>query len=233
MYLTEQEIIESQEQSLYLLENQIVSKNIQIKDIAEFIPGFVHINNLEDISIEFVNNSLENFFDRSSDEIVALKENFFLEICHSSVFESLFPNLSKFYENGDEKKVMGFFQRLRRNKEAEFQDLIGFTKISKKLNCFISIENPIGIFDKMAVKMNKLVDDNEFLRKNFRKFASLTKREIEILKLIGNGTARNDIADLLFISKHTLDNHRKNIREKLQIKNSAELYRYIYAFDLI
>lgn len=51
----------------------------------------------------------------------------------------------------------------------------------------------------------------------------LTKRETEILKLIANGTTTPNIAELLFLSKFTVENHRKNILQKLKAKNVAEL----------
>ncbi len=53
--------------------------------------------------------------------------------------------------------------------------------------------------------------------------AKLTKRETEILKLIANGTTTPHIAELLFLSKFTVENHRKNILQKLKAKNVAEL----------
>ena len=233
MYLTEQNIVENQQQNLLLLENQMVKQKFGFEEIGEFIPGLFHVNDLDDVSVKYMNNTGEEYFNKSSNEIVDLKEDFLIEICHTSVFEELIPQLSKFYKMDDDKKVMGFYQRLRRNQSSEFHNLLGFTKISKRLNCFVSIENPVSIFGEMAQRLNRLLDDNEFLRKNFRKFASLTKQEIEIIKQIGIGNSRSLIAEMLHISKHTLDNHRKNIRQKLEIKSTAELFHYIHAFDLL
>lgn len=51
----------------------------------------------------------------------------------------------------------------------------------------------------------------------------LTAREKEILKLIATGTTTLQIAKTLFLSKFTVENHRKNILQKLQVKNVAEL----------
>ncbi|MFT6846080.1 MAG: DNA-binding CsgD family transcriptional regulator [Flavobacteriales bacterium] len=51
----------------------------------------------------------------------------------------------------------------------------------------------------------------------------LTKRELEIIKLISNGLQSDDIADRLNISRHTVKTHRKNLLRKLNAKNSAEL----------
>ena len=55
---------------------------------------------------------------------------------------------------------------------------------------------------------------------------SLTTREIVILKLLAEGKSSKEMADLLFISIPTVNRHRFNIRQKLQIKNNADLIKY-------
>jgi DNA-binding NarL/FixJ family response regulator len=54
----------------------------------------------------------------------------------------------------------------------------------------------------------------------------LTPREREVLKLIAEGKSNKDIADLLFISIRTVENHRANIMNKLKIKKTVDLIRY-------
>jgi len=53
----------------------------------------------------------------------------------------------------------------------------------------------------------------------------LTDRELEIFKLIGAGVTTGAIAEQLFLSTHTIDTHRENIKRKLGAKNGAELSR--------
>jgi DNA-binding NarL/FixJ family response regulator len=54
----------------------------------------------------------------------------------------------------------------------------------------------------------------------------LSTREIVILKLLAEGKSSKEIADLLFISIPTVNRHRFNIREKLNIHNNADLIKY-------
>ena len=54
----------------------------------------------------------------------------------------------------------------------------------------------------------------------------LSKREMEIVKLIGEGKTSQDIAEILFIGKTTVDTHRKNILKKLSLQGKSELLRY-------
>ncbi len=54
----------------------------------------------------------------------------------------------------------------------------------------------------------------------------LSIREREILKLISEGEPNKEIADILHISKRTVETHRAKIMRKLNLKNTAELVRY-------
>ncbi len=54
----------------------------------------------------------------------------------------------------------------------------------------------------------------------------LTAREREIVKLIAEGKSSKEIADLLFISPRTVDNHRAKIMEKLNVKKATDLVKY-------
>ena len=61
----------------------------------------------------------------------------------------------------------------------------------------------------------------------------LTKRELEILKMIALEMTNDEIANGLFISKRTVDTHRQNLLNKLHVKNTAGLIKAAYAFDLV
>lgn len=53
----------------------------------------------------------------------------------------------------------------------------------------------------------------------------LSNRELEVFRLIGEGLTTGMIAERLFISPHTIDTHRENIKRKLNIPNAGELSR--------
>jgi DNA-binding NarL/FixJ family response regulator len=54
----------------------------------------------------------------------------------------------------------------------------------------------------------------------------LTEREKQILKMISLGKTSKQISEILNISQWTVDKHRANIKEKLGLKNIAEMVRY-------
>jgi len=54
----------------------------------------------------------------------------------------------------------------------------------------------------------------------------LSKRQVEILKLIALGKTNQEIADILFIGKTTVETHRKNMIRILNLRGAGELLRY-------
>ena len=54
----------------------------------------------------------------------------------------------------------------------------------------------------------------------------ITKREQEILDLVAKGKTSQYIAEKLFISVRTVESHRYNLMQKLDVNNVAELIRY-------
>jgi RNA polymerase sigma factor (sigma-70 family) len=54
----------------------------------------------------------------------------------------------------------------------------------------------------------------------------LTPREKEVLKLIAEGRSTKEIGELLAISERTVERHRSNIMDKLQVRKTADLVRY-------
>ena len=78
------------------------------------------------------------------------------------------------------------------------------------------VANGIECFDENIILNDSTLQENH----------SLSKRENEILKLIGEGKTSLEIADILFISKNTVDTHRKNILHKLGIQGKTDLLRF-------
>jgi DNA-binding NarL/FixJ family response regulator len=62
---------------------------------------------------------------------------------------------------------------------------------------------------------------------------NLTDRELDIVKLIAEGNSNKQIADILCLSTHTINTHRKNIMNKLSVNNTAGLVMYAVKENLL
>ena len=85
-----------------------------------------------------------------------------------------------------------------------------------------SVMNGKDYFSKEA--QAELIES--YRRKDDPDYLELTKREIDILKLVCEELNSQEIADQLFISKHTAETHRRNLLSKTGCKNSVGLVKY-------
>lgn len=62
---------------------------------------------------------------------------------------------------------------------------------------------------------------------------TLSERESEVIVHIAEGLTNGQIAELLFLSNHTVNTHRKNIMAKLGVKNTAGIVMYAVKTNLV
>jgi DNA-binding CsgD family transcriptional regulator len=86
---------------------------------------------------------------------------------------------------------------------------------------------------RFLTSMKQIEIDNEFAKDHFEQYNSLTYREVEILKLIASGKTNKQIGKDLFIEESSVKSHRKNIKVKLNITSSFDIYQFARCFKLI
>ena len=64
-------------------------------------------------------------------------------------------------------------------------------------------------------------------------YRALTPREQEVMRLLAEGFSAKEVAERLFISPKTVENHRANIMRKLDLHSTHELIRYAAKLGLI
>lgn len=76
--------------------------------------------------------------------------------------------------------------------------------------------------------VNSTFDDADPFLKQFQ----LTKRETELLQFIKQDYTNQQMANHLHLSIYTVETHRKNIMQKLNLKNPVELTKFILQYNL-
>lgn len=72
----------------------------------------------------------------------------------------------------------------------------------------------------------ELVHTSEKYDMDLSKIHSLTRRELDIIKLLVSGKNSQQIAEELYLSVFTVNTHRKNILHKLNLKNAAGIVKF-------
>lgn len=91
------------------------------------------------------------------------------------------------------------------------------SSLSKVVEAIRTVANKKSFFDTNCISDKRTGMQEEII---------LSKREQEIVRLIGEGKTSAEISEILFIGKATVDTHRKNILKKLNIHGKTDLMRF-------
>jgi DNA-binding CsgD family transcriptional regulator len=225
--------------SMNNLEENIRLKIAAIDEIAEDIPGVVIINNISTLKVEYMSPRGLRDLGLTLEEV---RELTYVEY-HDKYFnpedaKDYVPKIFGLMERNNNRESISFFQQVRTKEDGSFQWHFSSMKLllwddENKPAFTITIAFPIDPLNHITRKVTRLLEENNFLRKNYERFARLGKREREILRLMALRKTKTEIAELLFISPATAETHKRNIKQKLGIKSSHEISLYAQAFDLI
>ena len=84
---------------------------------------------------------------------------------------------------------------------------------------------------KVVEKLMTLPEEDTAIRD--ARYETITPREQQVMKLLAEGLSTKKIAEKLFISPKTVDNHRTHIMSKLDLHSTHELVKYAAKLGLI
>lgn len=117
------------------------------------------------------------------------------------------------------------------NSSLFINDLISNEDREHNFNCEIS--NEFQVTQYFRHKLLRILNELKFIELKKENFNYLTLREREIMKMVALGNNNPQIAEKLFISRSTVEGHRKQINKKLEIHSLPFLLKYAYAFNII
>ena len=232
-YQTEQELAVKYHQDLFLFDKKIKENTSSDLDIINELPGIVHLNRRKDIHVEYMNKKGQDYVRMTTSQIQEMGDKYLKKFCHKYTREKVVSEIRKFYSDEKEMRVFGYYQTVWCLEKEEWDIWYSLKKPIKNRDVFLTLSTPVENFGYLEDKMRRIVGEQKFVRDHYQKFQSLTPREVEILTLLAEGNNNPDIADLLFISRRTVEQHRKNLNRKLEIDSFVDIVKYAHAFDLI
>lgn len=235
---TPSKLQESCQSQLLSLGNSLLKNTLTIEDIGDYIPGSVMVQDLSSMTNTYMNQNGCDILKHSSEELKLLGPAYFDRFFPLEEINVLKGELQNFVMENDTSKIHSFFQRVRSGAESDYKWYFTTSRLypsAHENNAFMMmhIAVPANMLSYVGRKLNNLVEDNTIIRNNMNKFLLLTTREKEIIQFIVQGNSSSEIADFLFLSIHTINNHRKNIIHKLEINSLSQLIKFAVAFDII
>ena len=223
-----------------------MSDNVKIEDAiakiaatADKLPGVVTIHDLRNWTILYMSEMGLRDLDLKLEDIVGqTSAQYHEQYFNAEDAKDYVPRILGLLERNNNEEVLTFFQQVRFAKDADWNWHMSSVRILTRDEegmplLAISMSFPIDAMHHMAAKAGRLLEENNFLRKNVSQYAKLSKRERDVLQLMAMGKSSSESAEILFIAKNTVETHRKNIRHKLGSNSFFEMSQYARAFDLI
>ena len=220
------------------LRKKINGKLHELNCIANEIPGVIIVHHIPTFAVEYISERGLNYFGVTLEEIRALGAQYHAQYFNEDDATDYFPKVVSIIEKNDIQEMASYFQQVRPSANDPWTWHFSTTKIfmqddEGKPLLSITIALPVDAKQHISTKLERLLEEHIFFRKNHELFMSLTSREKEILRLLALSLSAAEIAEKLVISTHTVETHRKNLRKKLGITSTYELSKFASAFDLI
>lgn len=232
MHLTEEELVARQQEQLFGIQKILKTANIDLDDITELIPGIVHLNKIHTLDLVYFDKKSREALEVEREDVPKEGRQIMMNIVKPESFQQAKQLFGKM-DFEDPSRVASHFQALKGFSGKDSYEW--FFSVKKRFDdgLILTVSNPIRTLVDMQKQVEKILEENLFIRSNLPKINSLTHREKEIIQLILKGHNSSQVAERLSISPHTVRTHRKNIWHKLEISSYTELLKFAGQFDLL
>jgi len=237
--MDETQILRSEAEPLSeALRKSIGEKIKTLAPSADDMPGVVIIHNVRDLSVQYISKRGAEHLGLTIEKIRELGEDYYSNYFNKEDIAEYVPKIAAMLDRNDMNDQVSYFQQVKNAVNSEWAWHFSTTRILMQdpqgaplLSITISL--PVDPKQHVTSKLERLLDEYSFFRRNRALFQSLTAREKEILTLLALSKSATEIAEHLVISPLTVETHRKNLRRKLNITSSYQLDKFARAFDLI
>jgi len=218
----------------------ITNKIAEIHAVADDFPGIIIIHNIQaDFNkVEYMSPRGLEILGISMEELSAMGDMYFQRFFNMEDANEYLPRFLELMQQNDMSKIYSYFQQVRRSPSEPWQWYSSSVKIlardeAGKPLLSVTFAVPVNPLHHLSHKTSRLLEENNFLRRHFEEFSSLTLREKEVARELALGLSAAEVSEKLHITLDTVKTHRKNIYRKLNIGTAHQLQEYARAFDLI
>lgn len=226
---TEKEQLIKTQEFAYRLRNLYLTDMKLFNQVNDCIPFSVFTNRQDNLNISYSNKKLE----RKGPEMEMLVTigSSYLPKISCPILLNIAKNIAeKFHQTNDKNSVCSYLQNFKINGKMNY---FYASKLFLDEQHYFNIGNFTDDLGMVGSVFKKVFDSVTKSEITWLKFQSLTKQEKVILRLIAKSHSTSEIGDLLFISKHTVQTHRKNINKKLDTNKISDLVHFAMVLELI
>jgi DNA-binding CsgD family transcriptional regulator len=225
-------VLNRHHQNLIDYSNSLSSNRMSLEEVGN-LSNEIFFQSDENFNYRYLNPVGCKWFGMSKDQIIQKAGDFLKKFYHPDTLEFEFPKIKEFYKRNYTDMVYFNYQQILNPALEAYSVCLVLVKKLKPLPGYIALILPIHNFLNLPKKVQRIFSEELFYRNHCAEFKQLTERESEILRLLAVGFNNPKISEQLYISRRTVEQHRKNINKKLHIHGFKDILDYAYAFDLV
>lgn len=231
-----------------------VAQHAMIDTVLPETPSFFYVLELKSLKYRFMGRQQYNVSGYTNEEVMEKGVEFFVNSVHPDdigiLLNEVYPAFVRIIEEApieERRRAQVQYNYRFRIKSGEYQNLVEQTYVLELDNMgsaslFLGHVTVLLNQEVLPVRFAcRRINDagvaETFYHKTFAGEESLldrvTPREMDILRNLAMGKKSREIADELYISKHTVDTHRRNLLKKLECKSTVDLAQLAFANGLL
>jgi len=219
-------------------EERINRKIAEVAATADHYPGVVIVLSEQARRVVYMSARGLNALGATLPELSAMGTAYYERYFNPEESHEYVPKIVDLLERNDLSYIISFFQQVRTGPSCTFEWYLSAARVLLQSQTgqpllIICVSCPVDPKSHITAKVQRLLDENNFLRQHASTFSLVTRREREVLRYLALGHSSSEIAGMLYMSVQTAETHRRNIRKKLSAASVFELGQYARAFNLI
>src|SRR5690606_36526689 len=203
--------------------------------IADELPVYI-IHDVRDFSVVYLSPKGLALLGATQEEVRQMGPAYFARFFDSDEVGFVLPAFTETLHQPGGGKWFSHFQQVRTGEGQAFEWYLSAARLFMRdvdgqpmLSLTFALQ--LDPNHHLAEKAERLIAENLMLKDNYQRFASLTKREKELLQYIASGETAGETSSRVFISEKTLHTHRRNIKRKLGAKSQYDIIKFAQAFN--
>jgi len=198
-----------------------------LKRVVSGLDAIILVMDIDQLRLRWANEKYSEQLGYMPPDGRQLDESRFLSLFHPDDHDYLF-RLREYLTRNPSETYTAFYRF--RHAEGHYLWIFSSTRVFR-------MDPEEGVFEILAIGLNftsplvyqkniKQFAQDKLQGINYKDIQKITPREQQVLQLFANGYNTKEVAERLNISFHTVNNHRKNMLKKLQVKNLSALVNF-------
>ena len=216
----------------------MAAKIADMKPYLEILPAVSIIHNIQNQHVLYMCDRGLSLLDTTLEKLQEMGADYHRLYFNAEDAKDYVPKLKGLLERNNNEEVVSFFQQVRHGENGDWHLWLSSIKLLMWDDngiplLTLTVTVPVDPDHNISSKVERILEENSFLRKNTSTYATLSKREREILALMALDKTSIEISERLFLSEDTVKTHRRNIKKKINAKNQYDVVRFAQAFEIV